>query len=227
MSLSRNRKKNNEAILDVEEYGVLCMTCPYLIDQEELKEGNFIYTSKEAYLWVPIISHLVKETDIDLKDLKVFLELSIDALSTHYRSRWSNRTENLDTILELINSMLFYSTRKKLVGDIYEKPGAFATLIEDVLERLERLGLIKEHFKRPGPEKLINVMGFVPFGFTQRTKLGDELLTKLDSMMLFYAQKGIVAESDFSLHHRFHEAWEIFQTIILNIGKSGKTRGFS
>ena len=218
MSIDRKRKKNNEAILDVEEYGILCMTCPYTIDEQLIREGNFIYTSKEAYLWVPIISYLVRETDLESKDIKVFLELAMDALSNHYKAKWSNRTESLEVILELINSMLFYCTRKKLEGEIFKSHETFASSIEDVIERLERLGLIKEHFKRPSVEKPINVMGFVPFGFTQRTKLGEELLTKLDSMMQFYVMKKLVDDSDFQIHHKFHVTWQQFQSIILSIG---------
>ena len=167
---------------------------------------------------MPIISYLVRETDLESKDIKVFLELAMDALSNHYKAKWSNRTESLEVILELINSMLFYCTRKKLEGEIFKSHETFASSIEDVIERLERLWLIKEHFKRPSVEKPINVMGFVPFGFTQRTKLGEELLTKLDSMMQFYVMKKLVDDSDFQIHHKFHVTWQQFQSIILSIG---------
>ncbi len=62
MTKSRFRKKNNEAILDVEEYGVLCMTCSASISDGSEDKKDVMYTSKESYLWVPIIAYLVKKS---------------------------------------------------------------------------------------------------------------------------------------------------------------------
>jgi hypothetical protein len=214
MIRSKSRKKNDEAILDVEEYGILSMTCSSLIPESQMQTKNVIYTSKESYLWVPIIAYLVRETDIKHTDIKVFLELSLDAITSHQRAKWSNRAEGLAIILELINSMLFYCTRQKFNNPIFYDPIKFGELIEDIIERLERLGLIEEQFNQPESNNYFSVLGFVPVGFTSRTKLGESLLSKLDSMMMFYANKNIVKDSDFDIHYKYYTTWKSFMHII-------------
>jgi len=216
MIKSKSRKKNDEAILDVEEYGILCMTCSWHFTENYEENKEVIYTSKESYLWVPIIAYLVKETDIKQSDIKVFLELSLDAITSHQRAKWSNRAEGLAVILELINSMLFYCTREKFKNPIFYNPVEFGELIEDIIERLERLGLIEEQYNQPVSNSHFNVLGFVPVGFTSRTKLGESLLSKLNSMMMFYANKKIVNESDFNMHHKYYTTWKTFMEILNN-----------
>jgi hypothetical protein len=214
MIRSKSRKKNDEAILDVEEYGILSMTCSSLIPESQIQTKNVIYTSKESYLWVPIIAYLVRETDIKHTDIKVFLELSLDAITSHQKAKWSNRAEGLAIILELINSMLFYCTRQKFNSPIFYDPIKFGELIEDIIERLERLGLIEGQFNQLESNNYFSVLGFVPVGFTFRTKLGESLLSKLDSMMMFYANKNIVKDSDFDIHYKYYTNWKSFMQII-------------
>lgn len=210
------RKKNNEAVLDVEEFGILLMTCSTKVDNDPNDNKEAIYTSKESYLWVPIISYLVKETNISSNDRKIFLELALDAITSHHRAKWSNRVEGLSVILELINSMLFYCTREKFKSSLFYDPIEFGASIEDVIDRLERLGLIEEQFSQPVSNSVFNVFGFVPLGFTQRTKLGENMLEKINSMMMFYAKKNIVAESDFDMHYNYYTTWLDFMQIIKN-----------
>lgn len=216
MLKSKSRKKNDEAILDVEEYGILCMTCAWQMTENFDQNKEVLYTSKESYLWVPIIAYLVKETEISQKDIKVFLELSLDAITSHQRAKWSNRAEGLSVILELINSMLFYCTREKFKNPIFYNPIQFGELIEDIIERLERLGLIEEQFNQPVSNSHFNVLGFVPVGFTSRTKLGESLLSKLNSMMMFYVKKNLVRDSDFNIHYKYYETWKSFMEVINN-----------
>ncbi|MDW3210442.1 MAG: hypothetical protein R8N23_11275 [Reichenbachiella sp.] len=220
MSLEQLINERNEAILKVDEYGLLCMTTPYLPpEQTEDPSKELLYTSKQAYMWVPILAYIVENASISEEDMKIFLEMSLDSLTTHHRTRWSNRAEALEGMLEMLNSMLFYTTRKKLEDPIFEYASLFGGSIEDILDRLEGLGLVEEHYVEPMGGKQIAMMGFVPFGYTKRTRLGEELYAKLNSLMLFYAQKNLVEDSDFKIHYRFYRAWEIFKGIVMKMDK--------
>lgn len=220
MSLEQLINERNEAILKVDEYGLLCMTTPYMPPEaKEDPNESLLYTSKQSYMWVPILAYIVEKLDIPEDDMKIFLEMSLDSLTTHHRTRWSNRAEALEGMLEMLNSMLFYTTRKKLEDPIFEYASLFGGSIEDILDRLEGLGLVEEHYVEPVGQKQFAMMGFVPFGFTKRTRLGEELFAKLNSLMLFYANKKIVDESDFRIHYRFYRAWRIFKSIIMNMDK--------
>jgi hypothetical protein len=115
--------------------------------------------------------------------------------------------------------MLFYSTRKKFEDPLFEYASLFGASIEDILDRLEGLGLIEEHYSENLGNNSFTVMGFVPFGFTKRTRLGEEMFAKLNSLMLFYADKGLVEESDFKVHYRFYRTWKIFNSILLKMDK--------
>ncbi|UXX78573.1 hypothetical protein N7E81_14525 [Reichenbachiella carrageenanivorans] len=220
MSLEQLINERNEAILKVDEYGLLCMTTPYM--PPEVKHDpskQLLYTSKQAYMWVPILAYIVENVDISEEDMKIFLEMSLDSLTTHHRTRWSNRAEALEGMLEMLNSMLFYTTRKKLEDPIFEYASLFGGSIEDILDRLEGLSLVEEHYIEPIGNQQVAMMGFVPFGFTKRTRLGEELFAKLNSLMLFYAQKNLVEESDFKIHYKFFRAWEIFKEIVMKMDK--------
>lgn len=220
MSLEQLINERNEAILKVDEYGLLCMTTPYLSPDTQLDPNSqLLYTSKQSYMWVPILAYVVEKLDISEEDTKIFLEMSLDSLTTHHRTRWSNRAEALEGMLEMLNSMLFYTTRKKLEDPIFEYASLFGGSIEDMLDRLEGLGLVEEHYVEPIGNQQIAMMGFVPFGFTKRTRLGEELFAKLNSLMLFYAQKNLVEDSDFKIHYRFYRAWEQFRAIIMKMDK--------
>lgn len=220
MSLEQLINERNEAILKVDEYGLLCMTTPYVPIGEELESGKeLLYTSKQAYMWVPILAYIVENVDISEADMKIFLEMSLDSLTTHHRTRWSNRAEALEGMLEMLNSMLFYTTRKKLDAPIFEYASLFGGSIEDILDRLEGLGLVEEHYVESMAGNQVAMMGFVPYGYTKRTRLGEELYAKLNSLMLFYAQKSLVEDSDFKIHYRFFRAWEIFKSIVMKMDK--------
>ena len=219
MSLEEIINERDESILKVDEYGLLCMTTPYLAPEEKLSGETLLYTSKQAYMWVPILAHLVEKMEISEEDTKTFLEMSLDSLTSHHRARWNNRSEALEGMLEMLNSMLFYATRKKFNDPLFEYASLFGASIEDVLERLEGLGLIEEHYGEPIGDNHVTVMGFVPFGFTKRTRLGEEMFNKLNSLMLFYAKKGLVEDSDFKIHHRFYRTWNIFKSILLKMDK--------
>ncbi|MEO9966563.1 MAG: hypothetical protein ABJF11_12275 [Reichenbachiella sp.] len=220
MSLEQLINERNEAILKVDEYGLLCMTTPYL--PPEVKDdpaSQILYTSKQSYMWVPILTYIVEKVDISDEDTKIFLEMSLDSLTTHHRTRWSNRAEALEGMLEMLNSMLFYTTRKKFEDPIFEYASLFGGSIEDILDRLEGLGLVEEHYVEPMSNKQIAMMGFVPHGFTKRTRLGEELFAKLNSLMLFYANKNLVEDSDFKIHYRFYRTWEMLKSIIFKMDK--------
>lgn len=220
MSLEQLINERNEAILKVDEYGLLCMTTPYVdTDSGEEPSSEVLYTSKQSYMWVPILAYIVEKLDIPEADVKIFLEMSLDSLTSHHRTRWSNRAEALEGMLEMLNSMLFYTTRKKLEDPIFEYASLFGGSIEDILDRLEGLGLVEEHYIEPISSKQIAMMGFVPFGFTRRTRLGEELFAKLNSLMLFYANKNLVDDSDFKIHYRFYRTWELFKSIIMKMDK--------
>lgn len=221
MSLEQLINERNEAILKVDEYGLLCMTTPYVPPEEEGSSANkeLLFTSKQSYMWVPILAYIVENLNITEEDTKIFLEMSLDSLLSHHRARWGNRSEALEGMLEMLNSMLFYSTRKKLEDPIFEYASLFSSSIEDILDRLEGLGLIEEHYMEPVGAQKITMMGFVPFGYTKRTRLGEELFAKLNSLMLFYANKNLVEDSDFKIHYRFYRTWELFKSILMKMDK--------
>lgn len=219
MSLEKLINQRDEAILKVDEYGLLCMTTPFMAGSDPSNTGEFLYTSKQTYMWVPILAYIVEKHDISDEDAKIFLEMSLDSLTSHHRSRWSNRTEGLEGMLEMINSMLFYSTRKKLEDPIFEYASLFGASIEDILERLEGLGLVEEHYLEPLGGSKFAMMGFVPYGFTKRTRLGEEMFNKLNSLMLFYAKKNLVEDSDFKIHYKFYKIWETFKSILMKMDK--------
>lgn len=208
---------DTEVMLTVEEFGILCFTNSYYLDDELKNKVEVILTSSQSYFWVPVIAHLIKLPDITVEDVQIFVELSLNNLVTKNEARWNNRALGVEGMLATLESVLFYSTRKKFDNPVLEHQSLFGSFIDEITERLEKHNLIETR-----QIEMLNgspgvMLGLLPLGFTKRTMIGEEVYIKFQNefrdMEINRKTKGSAYEN----HYRFFRVWEIFKKAIFNM----------
>lgn len=211
------KETEQEELLSLEEFGILCFTNSFYLDDEINNKMEVVFTSKPSYFWVPVISHLIKTTDLSTDDIKVFIELSLNSLMTKNEIRWNNRALGVEGMLATLEAVLFYSSRLKFNNPVLEHQSLLGTFIDEVLERLENHGLIQDH----NIEMLLGtnsaMMGLMPLGFTKRTQLGEEIFLKVISKFRKMELQNEIKDTPYEHHYRLNNIWEIFKKSIFTM----------
>ncbi|MGL1888272.1 MAG: hypothetical protein OCD76_17280 [Reichenbachiella sp.] len=212
-----SRDSEQEVLLSLEEFGILCFTNSFYLDDEIKNKMEVVFTSKPSYFWVPVIAHLIKTTDLTTDDIKVFIELSLNSLMTKNEIRWNNRALGVEGMLATLESVLFYSSRIKFNNPVLEHQSLLGAFIDEVLERLENHGLIRDH----NIEMLLGtnsaMMGLMPLGFTKRTQLGEEMFLKIISKFRKMELQNEIKGTPYEYHYRINNIWEIFKKSIFTM----------
>lgn len=220
-----------DVMLSVEEFGILCFTNSYYLDDELSNRMEVVLTSRQSYFWVPVLSHLLKETTLTIEEIKVFIELSLNSLVTKNEARWNNRALGVEGMLATLESVLFYTTRLKFNNPVLEHQSLFGSFIDEMLERLEKHNLIEDHHIEmlngtPGV-----MLGLLPLGFTKRTQIGEEIFLKFSNTFRKMELQKEIKGSPYEQHYRFNLLWEIFKQSIFTMettyGSSKKSKSKS
>ncbi len=206
-----------EVMLTLEEFGILCFTNSYYLDDELSNKMDVVLTSSQSYFWVPVISHLLKRTELTLDEIRVFLELSLNSLVTKNDARWNNRALGVEGMLANLESVLFYSTRLKFNDPVLEHQSLFGSFIDETVDRLEGHNLIVDHHIEmlngtPGV-----MMGLLPLGITKRTQIGEEIFLKFNSIFRKMELQKEIKGSPYELHYKFHTLWELFRASMFSM----------
>ncbi|PIB37096.1 hypothetical protein BFP72_17630 [Reichenbachiella sp. 5M10] len=198
-------------MLSMEEFGILCFTNSYYLDDELNNKIEVVMTSKPTYFWIPILSHLIRSTELTNEDIKVFIELSLNSLMTKNEVRWNNRALGIEGMLATLESVLFYTSRIKFNNPVLEHQSLIGSFIDEILERLESHGLIEDHNIEMLNGSPSVMMGLMPLGFTKRTALGEEIYLKLVSKFRNMELQKEVKGNTYEYHYRLNDLWEIFK----------------
>ena len=206
-----------EVPLTLEEYGILCFTNSFYLDDELNNHVEVALMSSQSYFWVPVISHLIKSTELSIEDIRVFLELSINSLVTKNQARWNNRALGVEGMLATLESVLFYTTRHKFDNPVLEHQSLFGSFIDEITERLESHNLIVTN-----NIEMLNgtpgvMMGLLPMGFTKRTQIGEELFIKFQNQFRDIELNKKLQDSPYKVHYRFNRIFEIFKAALFTM----------
>ena len=216
---------DSEVPLTLEEFGVLCFTNSYYLDDELSNHMEVVFTSSQSYFWVPVLAHLIKNTKLTIEEIKVFIELSLNSLVTKNDARWNNRALGVEGMLANLESVLFYSTRLKFNDPVLEHQSLLGSLIDEILDRLESHHLVSDHHVEmiggtPGV-----MLGLLPMGFTKRTQIGEEIYLKFSNTFRKMELQNEIKGSAYEYHYKFHILWEIFKTSIFTMEETyGSTK---
>lgn len=206
----------NEVMLSLEEFGVLCFTNSYYLDDELNNHMDALLTSRQSYFWVPVIAHLIKNTELTMDEIKVYIEVCLNSLMTKNESRWNNRALGVEGMLAELESVLFYSTRLKFDSPILEHQSLFGSFLDEVLERLESHNLIVDkHIDEINGTATV-MMGLIPLGITKRTQVGEEIFLKFHNTFRKMELQKEIKGSPYEPHYKFFTIWEIFKYSIFN-----------
>ncbi|UXP33516.1 hypothetical protein N6H18_06060 [Reichenbachiella agarivorans] len=198
-------------MLSMEEFGILCFTNSYYLDDELNNKIQVVLTSKPTYFWIPVLSHLIRSTDLTNEDIKVFIELSLNSLMSKNEVRWNNRALGIEGMLATLESVLFYTSRIKFNNPVLEHQSLVGSFIDEILERLENHGLIEDHNIEMLNGSPSVMMGLMPLGFTKRTRLGEEIYLKFVSKFRKMELQKEIKGSPSEYHYRLNDLWEIFK----------------
>ncbi|WP_109832562.1 hypothetical protein [Reichenbachiella versicolor] len=206
-----------EVMLTLEEFGILCFTNSYYLDDELKNKVEVILTSSQTYFWVPVISHLIKSTELSIEDIRVFVELSLNNLVTKNEARWNNRALGVEGMLATLESVLFYTTRLKFDNPVLEHQSLFGSFIDEISERLEDHNLIEAN-----QIEVLNgapgvMMGLLPLGFTKRTRVGEDIFTKFQNQFRDMEVNKTIKDSPYENHYRFFRVYELFRSAIFTM----------
>lgn len=208
---------DSEAILSLEEFGILCFTNSYYLD-DELKNGvEVVLTSRQSYFWVPVFCHMIKKTNLPISDIKTFIEVSLNSMVTKNDAQWNNRALGVEGMLADLEAMLFYTTRLKFEDPVMEHQSLFGTFIDEMMERLEKHNLIIDNYVEPLAGAPGVMLGLLPLGFTKRTQIGEEMYLKFNNMFRKMELLREVKNSPYEHHYRFHSIWEHFRSSIFTM----------
>ncbi len=206
----------NEVMLSLEEFGILCFTNSFYLDDEINNHMDVLLTSRQSYFWVPIISHLIKNTSLSIEEIKVFIEVSLNALMTKNEARWNNRALGVEGMLGELETVLFYSTRMKFDSPVLEHQSLFGSFLDEILLRLENHNLILDkHIETVNGTSTV-MMGLIPLGITKRTQIGEEVFLKFHNTFRKMELQKTIKGSPYEPHYKFYLVWEIFKNSIFN-----------
>ncbi|MCV9388444.1 hypothetical protein [Reichenbachiella ulvae] len=198
-------------MLSMEEFGILCFTNSFYLDDELNNKIEVVMTSKPTYFWIPVLSHLIRSTDLSNEDIKVFIELSLNSLMTKNEVRWNNRALGIEGMLATLESVLFYTSRIKFKNQVLEHQSLLGSFIDEMVERLESHGLIEDHNIEMLNGSPSVMMGLMPLGFTKRTRLGEEIYLKLLSKFRKMELQNDIKGNQYEYHYRLNLLWDIFK----------------
>ncbi|MFY0626227.1 MAG: hypothetical protein JXR07_08035 [Reichenbachiella sp.] len=205
-----------EVMLTLEEFGILCFTNSYYLDDELSNHMDVLLTSRQSYFWVPIIAHLIKETELTIEEIKVFIEVSLNSLMTKNEARWNNRVLGVEGMLGELETVLFYSTRLKFNNPVLEHQSLFGSFLDEILRRLENHNLILDKHIEILNGTTSVMMGLIPMGITKRTQIGEEIFLKFSNTFRKMELQKSIKGSQYEPHYKFYLIWEIFKNSIFN-----------
>lgn len=208
---------DNEVMLSLEEFGILCFTNSHNLGDEVNNHMEVVLASRESYLWVPVISYLLKKTELRMEDIRVFIEVSLNALVTKNREQWNNRALSVEGVLSELDATLFYTTRLRFEDPVLEHLSLFGSSIDEMTRRLEKHNLIENHHIGMLDKTPCVMLGILPIRLTRRTQIGEEVYLKFSNTFRKLELQKEVEGSVYELHYKFHSLWEYFKANIFSM----------
>jgi hypothetical protein len=214
--------------LTIDEIAMLALTNDGrgpLFDEYEKEhyDSGYVLTTKDSYIWGVIFSSIV-ESDPNVSSIQIFddLKSSLIRVKDVLKSYYANIDQSGFEYTYASRLLLETFVKNYRINSTYnelekELKGTFDSLI--------RQNLIQDPVFTEILGVSIAILGFIPHGFTKRTKRGRIVYKKIESLYWYYEKQGSVPEdSVVVMKLKVFEIVKAFGGLISNLLHSETTK---